>query len=180
MATYSQLKDPETQTRLNQRYQSEIAGLKRLGFHFLAYCLEDHGPYSALKHPLISLFAMSKSEIMKFKWPFRVALANVLMAAENPPTIALCMGLGVKFYTPYQNGTVLITSNFHSGMSFGPDSRIIRNAQISSLDEAWEEHRRMALELSGQVEFLSDRMVFGDYVMLSALEEEAAKFTSTF
>jgi hypothetical protein len=176
MANYSEINNKGIQTRLDERYAKEINALQALGFKHLAYCLEDHGPYSALKHSLAALYAMRKKEVLLIHWPFRLSLANVLMAAENPPTIALCMGLGVKFYTSFYDGTVIISSDFSSRSVPQAGSKIIRLPSQGNLAGTWAEHQTKALALSGQMEFLSERMTFGDYVLMSAFEEEAVQF----
>ena len=96
MAQCSQITDKRTLSRLQKRYTTEITALQNLGFHLLAYCQEDHGPYSSLtQFPIIPL-ALSKRELLLIRWPFRLVSANVLLSTKNPAAIALCMGMGVK------------------------------------------------------------------------------------
>ena len=176
MATYTEITNKGIQTRLDKRYANQTNALKDLGFTHLAYCQEDHGPYSALKHSLAALYAMSKKEVLLVSWPFRLSLANVLMAAEHPPTIALCMGLGVKFYTSFHDGTVMISSDFRTRSVPQIGSNIIRLPSQGNLIDTWAEHQAKALAMSEDMEFLSERMTFGDYVLMSSFEEQAVQF----
>lgn len=175
MASYTKVLDREFQSRLEQRYRAEIAALKLLGFSHLAYCEEDHGAFSAIRHSMAALLALSRNEVLKVRWPFRLTLANVLMEAENPPSIALCMGMGVKIYTPLHDGTIIISSNFISGYTPRPGSKVIRIHHQASLAETWQIHQKKALAHSGQSAFLEKKMTFNDYVMISTLEEQATQ-----
>ena len=176
MATYTEITNKGIQARLDKRYAEASNALQYLGFNHLAYCQEDHGPYSALKHSLAALLAMHKKEILLINWPFRLSLANVLMAAESPPTIALCMGLGVKFYTSFYDGTVMISSDFSSRSVPQIGSKIIRLPSQGNLTDTWKEHKTKALAIAEEMEFLSERMTFGDYVLMSSFEEQAVQF----
>ena len=176
MATYTEITNTGIRSRLDKRYAKETDALQDLGFTHLAYCQEDHGPYSALKHSLAALYAMQKKEILLVSWPFRLSLANVLMAAEHPPTIALCMGLGVKFYTSFYNGTVIISSDFSSRSLPQIGSNILRLPSQGTLTDTWAEHQSKALAMSEEMEFLSEKMTFGDYVLMSSFEEQAVQF----
>ena len=113
---------------------------------------------------------------MRIKWPLHLTLANVLLAVEASPAIALCMGMGIKFYTPYYDGTVMISSDFQSRMTMRSGSKIIRLPSQGSLADTWTEHQTQALVLAGQIGFLSEEMVFGDYTLMSNFEEFEANF----
>jgi hypothetical protein len=173
MVDYSQIKGNRIQSRLNKRYDAEITTLKMLGFHHLAYCIEDHGPFSALTQFRIIPLALSHGEILVIKWPLRLASANVLMASENPPSIALCMGMGIKFYSAFSEGTVIISSTFMSAMVPREGSNIIRLPPQRSLQETWAVHKAEVIRKSHQAEFLTDVMTFGDYVLMSGFEEDS-------
>ncbi len=172
MAEYSQIIDNILQSRVRNRYQSEIASLQDLGFRHLAYCLEVLSPYSAiLQFPLIPL-ALLKKEVLHFLRPFRLASANVLLSNENPPSIALCMGMGIKFYSAFSDGTLLISYNFKRRAMPRKDSKIIRLPSSSTLEKTWTEHKGRALRMALEVSPISESMSFDDYVRMSTREEE--------
>jgi hypothetical protein len=173
MVNYSQITGNRIQSRLNKRYGAEISALKNLGFHHLAYCLEDHGAFSALTQFRIIPLALSHGEILTIKWPFRLASANILMAFENPPSIALCMGMGIKFYSAFYEGTVVISSTFMSAMVPRDGSKVIRLPPKRSLQETWSAHKAEVMKQSHQAEFLTDVMTFGDYVLMSGFEVDS-------
>ncbi len=171
MAEYTRITNQQTQTRLKARYAVEIADLQAVGFRHLAYCLEDHGPYSAFRHSLAALLMTFQREHFRIKSPFRMTLANVLMAADDPPAIALCLGLGVKFYSIFEDGSMIITVNFETFAAPNLGTRITRLAAPGPIEQAWAIHKAAVLQRAGQIDFLSPSMRFGDYVMMSGFEE---------
>lgn len=177
MAQYSQITNPRTQSRLRKRYGNEINALTKLGFHHLAYCQEDHGPYSALTQFSIIPLALSHREFLLIKWPFRLASANVLLATENPSSIALCMGMGVKFYSVFSDGTVVISPTFRSSLVPNAGAKIIRLQPQPTLIETWASHKAEILRKSREVDLLSEMMTFGDYVLMSAIEEDPSQYS---
>ncbi len=177
MAQYSQITNHRIQSRLHKRYSEEIATLTKLGFHHLAYCQEDHGPYSALTQFPIIPIALRNREFLMIKWPFRLASANVLLATENPSSIALCMGMGVKFYSVFSDGMLIISSNFKSGLIPREGAKIIRLQPQPTLIETWASHKAEILRKSRDVDFLSEMMTFGDYVLMSSIEEDPSQYS---
>lgn len=176
MASYSQTTNHRIQSRLNKRYRAEITALKDLGFHHLAYCIEDHGPYSALAQYRIIPLALRHGEYLMIKWPFRLASANILMTCAAPPSIALCMGMGIKIYTGFSEGTVVISSTFFSPMIPREGAKIIRLPHQLSLQETWSAHKAEVMKKSHEKEFLTDLMTFGDYVLMSGIEEDPSQY----
>lgn len=178
MTTYSQITDNRIQSRINKRYSTEITALKDLGFHPLAYCLEDHGPYSALSQfPIIPL-SLRYKEILIIKWPFRLASANILLSTDDPPNIALCMGMGVKFYSVFSEGALVISSTFLSRMVPRQGSKIVRLPPQPSLQETWSVHKTEVRRRSYEAEFLTDVITFGDYILMSGFEEDPSQYIS--
>ena len=171
MAEYTKIYDQKIQTQLKARYTAEISDLQSIGFRHLAYCLEDHGPYSAFRHSLAALLMTFKREHFRIKWPFRMTLANVLMAADDPPAIALCLGMGVKLYSIFEDGSMFITVNFQTFAAPNLGTRITRLEAPGPIEQAWAVHKAAVLHQAEQIDFLSPAMRFGDYVMISGFEE---------
>jgi hypothetical protein len=177
MSEYSQITDRQLQERLRRRYSSEVNVLELLGFRHLAYCLEEQGPFSALSQfPIIPL-ALVKRELLLIRWPFRLASANVLMSIENPPSIALSMGMGTKIYSTFLDGKVVISSDFQGSAVPRTGSNIIRLPPLPTLEAAWSGHREASLGRSREVGFSADRLTFEDYVRISELEEDPSQYT---
>jgi hypothetical protein len=106
--------DPGLQSRVRSRYAKDIEALARLGFRTLCSCVEQLGPYSAILRLPMMLLMLSFREVLLIRPPLRVAAASLLMTHPDPPTVALPMGMGVKFYSGFSDGSVLVTTSFQS------------------------------------------------------------------
>lgn len=171
MAEYSQITDPALQRRVDARYRDAVASLQSLGFRRLAYCAEALGPYTALTRLPVLLLAWFHREVLLFPRPLRLAVANVLLAHLEPPSIALCMGMGVKFYTAFSDGTLLVSSDFPSYAVPRPGSCFIRLPPSTTRPETWRAHQEQVKRLQSEGRGPSPGIGFQDYEAMSDLEE---------
>lgn len=176
MAEITEIQNKRLQVRLDERYAAQVTALKDLGFFHLAYAAEVHGPFSAFRMFNFIFPALQHGEILHFPWPFRLASANLLMETPNPPTIALCMGLGTKFYTIYEDGSIILSTGFHSRRVPKPGSKFTKVPTQATLARTWNLHKEEAMNRAGQIDFLSPTARFGDYVLASAFEEDPTQF----
>jgi hypothetical protein len=176
MAEYSQITDPDLQMRVRARYERETASLRGLEFHHLAYCLETLGPFSAVYQLPTLLLTLPKKEVLAFPPPLRLAVACALLAHVEPPTIALCMGMGVKLYSSFTDGTILISSTFRSQAIPGPISPIIKSPPSGNVGDAWAVHQGHVSALEGQGRAISRGISFNDYAAISHLEEHGSQY----
>jgi hypothetical protein len=86
------------------------------------------------------------------------------------------MGMGTKFYSIFSDGTMIISSDFMSRAVPSPESKINRLGPHSTLEQTWSFHKAEVLRRSRAMEFLSERMTFGDYVLMSAFEEDPSQY----
>ena len=126
MANYKQITDPKLQRRVDERYQQAIEDLLQLGFRYLGDCFEVLGPYSVIYSFLIAALAYRKHQVLTFPPPLRLAVGNRLMSHADPPCVALTMG--TKLYTGFDDGTLLLSSEFVSMAKPRPKSPILRLA----------------------------------------------------
>jgi|SRR5882672_6397559 len=178
MTQYAEITDGNLQQRVRERYAEEITALQSLGFRQLAFKLEARGPFSALMNlPVLPLMRRAK-EVLVFPFPLKLALANVLFVHSQPPTIADCMGMGVKFYTRFSDQSLLISSTLSSHTTFREldiqhaNFRVLRNPPCSILEEAWSAHRRRVSEIEIDGKSVESTSSFSDYVELSNREEQ--------
>jgi len=176
MTKYTEITDSGLQSRVRSRYRAEIAALEVLGFRHLAFRLEALGPFSALlRLPLLPLMRRA-GEVLVFPFPFRLALANVLFVHSEPPSIASCMGMGVKFYTNFSDHSLLISSTLPSHAAFqGSDVQsnlqIIRTPPCRTPQEAWLAHKHQTSEMETRGKKIGSTCSFADYVAISEREE---------
>lgn len=176
MADYSQISDPDLQAKARARYEAAIAGLSRQGFRHLAFSLEALGPYSAIFQFPLLLLALFNREIIRVLPPFRIALANVLMAHDDPPSIALCMGLGVKIYSGFTDQTLLISSTFQSDARPKVTSPIVRFFPSKEIDLAWASHRESVKALAAKGKVPWPDPSFQRYRLYSLVEEDLTQY----
>jgi hypothetical protein len=70
-----------------------------------------------------------------------------LLIHSSPISIAECLGLGIKFYSVFTDGTLLTSSSYRSALAADPNSQIIQNPHCQSPEEAWLAHKQKSAEL---------------------------------
>jgi hypothetical protein len=176
MAEYTPIFDPQLQERVRTRYSSDIYSLKNLGFRMLGYCLESLGPFSAIWQSPILLLAWPKKEIIVFRSPLRLGVATPILTHTDPPSLALCMGLGVKIYASFSDGTLLISSNFQSLAVPRVESRIVKPLAFSTIDGAWLAHTNQVAKIQTGGATIRPIHTFDDYVAISKVEEDRSQY----
>jgi hypothetical protein len=182
MTKYAEIEDPKLQGRIRTRYASDIADLQTLGFRHLAFKLEARAPFSAFAYlPILPLMRRAK-EVLVFPFPLRIATANVLLINAQPSTIAQCLGLGVKFYTNFSDGHLVISSTLLSHAALQapgiqkPGLQIFRTPPCGTVAEAWLSHRCQVSEMEASGKTISNTNSFADYVVISEREEEDLRY----
>ena len=166
---YSEITDPNVQSRVRSLHASKIASLQNLGFQHFAFCLELLPPYSAIsKFPLVLM--MFRKEVLVFPKPARLGIANILLSYSSPSSIATITGLGIKFYSVFMDGTLLISSSYRSPLTPGSNCRIIKNPHCQTAEEAWLAHKQKAAELGTQGLTLRNLYSFADYVEIEKMK----------
>ena len=176
MTNYREITDSRPQSRVRARYATDMAALEALGFSCLAFKLEYRGPFSALLYlPVLPLMRRAK-EVLVFPFPLRLAAANVLFVHSEPPAIASCIGLGVKFCTSFSD-CLLISSTLLSHAALqapGVQSakwRVVRTPPCRTPQEAWLLHKESVAEMQASGKNIVGTLSFSDYVAISNQEE---------
>jgi hypothetical protein len=146
---YTEITDPDVQSRVRARHESKIASLQALGFQQFRFCLESLPPYSAISKFLIILMTFRK-EVLVFSKPARFGSAYILLSHSSPISIAEVSGLGIKLYSVFSDGTLLISYTYRSPLTPGAYSKIIKNHPSQNAEEAWLAHRQKSAELVAQ------------------------------
>lgn len=166
---YTEITDPNIQSRVRNLHQSKIASLQNLGFQQFAFCLELLPPYSAIsKFPLV--LVMFRKEVLVFPKPARFGVANVLLSHSGPSSIATTTGRGIKFYSIFLDGTLLVSSSYRSPLVPSPNSRIIKNPDCQTVEEAWLTHKQKTAELRTRGLTLRSLSSFADYVEIEKMK----------
>jgi hypothetical protein len=148
-----QIASPAIESRIRNRYSSQIAQLKDIGFSPLFFYGEAF--------PLIRLFLIYPAILFlimllnrevvavqggsKLLFGYPVFLSNKRTAYAHPSQ------LGMKYHTAFQDGTILMTKNFGGKAGYGPTVEVhcVKNAGIS---DTRAEHQKwiQTLEAAGK------------------------------
>jgi Zn-dependent protease len=166
---YSEITDPNIQSRVRARHNAKITSLQALGFQHFAYLLEALPPYSAIsKFPVILM--MWSKEVLVFPKPARLGIATTLLSQSSPSAIGAVLGLGIKFYSVFSDGTLLISSTYRSPLGPGSNSHIIKNPHCQTVDDAWLAHKQKAAELTALGLTVRNLSSFSDYLEIEKLK----------
>jgi Zn-dependent protease len=166
---YSEITDPDVESRVRIRHGSKIASLQNMGFQHFAFGLELLPPYSAISRFPIVLLMLGK-EVLIFPKPARLGVASILLSHSSPSSIATITALGIKFYSVFLDGTLLVSSSYRSPLVPSPNSRIIKNTDCQTAEEAWLAHNQKASELRAQGLTLRRLSSFADYVEIEKMK----------
>ena len=167
--------DPDVHSRIHARYARDIASLTKLGFRHLCYYMEQLKPFSAVFQLPMLLLMIAHREVLTIQSPLRIAPGFVLLYQTNPPTIALPMGMGIKLYTGFTEGSILITCSFSNAGVPSPSPYIRRIETTKGLDEAWRLHQSNVLDVESYGKVAVPQVSFNTYVDMSRQEEETFK-----
>ncbi len=162
--------DPNIQSRVRRRYSRECATLAAHGFEELCFYSERLGAFSALLYLPMTLLMLFKGEVLGGHGRFDAGGSYLLMRHRRPWTIALPLGLGVKLYTAFTDGTLLVSASFDSYLVPAGNS-IIKHASKLPLDEAWALHQQRVEEMEDQGKQVLQALDFNRYVEMSRHEE---------
>jgi hypothetical protein len=157
------------QGRVRTRYADDNRRLAALGFSDLVFYAEvlKARPSSYVMMILMGL----RREVIFWHKGLRFGAAYLLMAHDDPFTVALPMGMGGKLYTPFTDGSLLIAASFPSeALPYG-GRNVEKHTDLTSIENAWRDHReRVARAVAGGK---TPRRVstFDEFVELSLQEE---------
>jgi hypothetical protein len=86
------------------------------------------------------------------------------------------MGMGVKFYSPFSDGTLILSSNFKSSAVPRPSSKITRLPPQRTIEDTWGLHKAKAQNKLRAVHPLAKIMTFEHYATMSALEDDVSQY----
>ena len=144
---------PEIEQRIRIRFQSEIRQLTNLGFDYLFTCGEAFSLFRmVLILPAITVILMlCKGAVMTLHNGTKILLGYPVFLSRNKNAFVYTSGLGTKFYTAFQDGTLLVSKDYvDADIAAGP--MIIKYAQKASISDTWTAHqeRIAALEAEGK------------------------------
>lgn len=166
-----QLFSPELVQRIQKRYEAEIKQLMDLGFD---YQFSDGETFSifrlALLFPALILFIVwLNREVIAIQNGTRIFTAYSVFIPKNKIAFGYVSGLGTKFYTAFQDGTILVSKNYGDDDPLGP-MIVINCCKIASISETWAAHQKRITELEAEGKRVDRQTSFEVYAEISNKE----------
>jgi hypothetical protein len=149
---YVQIAPLGIRRRIQKRYQSEIEQLRAMGFDPVF----DFGQ----AFPLFRIFLVFPAILILLMWLHREVMgiqdrtkfvsAHPVFVARDKSALAHTFGLGTKFYTAFEDGTLLVSKSFKDRMPGGEG--LVKHGKRGTLEETWADHqgRIRAMEAQGK------------------------------
>ena len=170
---YQQATDKEMQDRVRQKYKATIHKLKFLNFEELCFFSETIPAFGLSTGPLgmLGVIAALPNEVSKVERNFSASLFFILMVSREYDTYVAPFGLGVKFYTSFTDGTLVITANFDSPPINDDREKLYKFAQASPIESAWKYHQSQVEHLLAAGKQRRYLLSFHDFVSLTKQED---------
>jgi hypothetical protein len=170
---YVQQHDLKIQSRVRHRYAGECRDLSALGFEELCFYSEQLGPYTGLFYFPMTLLMLYKGEVLGGHGRFDVGGSYMLMYHRHPSTIALPLGLGIKLYTGFTDGTLLVSTSFASCLQPSDDT-VVKYSSKQPADETWRQHQERIAEMEARGKQVRPAFDYERFVEMSRQEEGAS------
>jgi hypothetical protein len=169
-----QLHSPALEQRIRTRYQSEIYQLTGLGFD---YQFSDGEAFSlfrlALLLPALIVFMMwCKREVMDVHGGTKILTAYSIFMSKNKTTFVHPNPFGVKYYTSFQDGTMLVSRNYGDKDGVGP-TVMANPCKGASIADTWAKHQERLAELEAGGKRVNRQTSFQAYAEISHKETAA-------
>jgi hypothetical protein len=146
-----QISSPSAEERIRQRYGAQMNELAGLGFDQLFIFGEGFSVFRVfLIFPALTVITMLRKRENLSIEQGNFVISYPAFAARDKSAFAHVFAMGTKFYTAFDDGTLLISKNFVNDMGTRPG--IIEYAREASIADTWAEHQRQiqALEAGGK------------------------------
>lgn len=168
---YRQESHPELMEKARARFADEIRRLRALGFSEFCCYTELMPKFSALINFPIFFLAKLNRELIRMESPLRLVMSQPILAHHSFGTYALVFGMGVKFYTLFNDETGLVTANFQSQHIQDMQRKIYKFSLEQSLENAWLAHQTEIVSFQNMGRQVNDQIRFENYVSISKREE---------
>jgi hypothetical protein len=172
--TYVEELRPAIQDRVRRRYADDARALHALGFGDLCCYTELLGDYSLLASlPRLVLMRLN-GEVLSWHSRLQAGATFLLLRHGEPQTIVVPLGLGLKFYTGFSDGVLLITASFASVIIPERDAHVMKYGKKGSMVDTWRRHQERVETMSEGRTFRSTDTL-ADFVAMAQQEETAVE-----
>jgi hypothetical protein len=166
---------PAIERRVRARYADQVHALTELGFQELCCYSELLGKYSLLLSLPMVIFMRIRREVLYWRPPLQAAASFVLLRHRDPETVALPMGMGVKLYTGFADGTLAVTANFVSMAVPRANSGVRKQSEDMSIPTAWGRHQERVATFTANGGAILSADSFAVYVAMSRQEDSSLR-----
>ncbi len=172
---YHQTADKELIDRVRRRRQQAMQDLKQMNFDEYAFFGETVHAIGFSPLGLSGVFGMFFAlfnEVAKVDWNLDVTVFNVVMASRDDSAYAAPFGLGVKFYTSFDDGTCVISANFESAPIQDEPQKLYKFVAAQTIESAWVNHRKQVDTFCMQGKQKVEHLSFAGFLRLTQREDE--------
>lgn len=165
--------DPRVQSKVRARFGRVTRELADLGFRELCFYHERFKLFSQLLSLPTFLLMWAYREVVRFHTGSEGKASFILMRHDEPATVAAPLRLGLKLYTGFTDGTLLISTSWLSCALAREGSGVIKDTGKRTVAETWahHQHRVRGMELAGKEVTPSNDLE--QYLEWSKLEDAA-------
>jgi hypothetical protein len=173
--SHEQVFDLNIEQRVRKRYAEEIRQLTFLGFNYSFLESESFSIFRLLMiFPAIVLFMMLlKREVLALGRGGRILVVMPVFGSADGLTFAHPFALGVKFYTAFRNGQLLITKDFKDDCRETPE--FVVQAANGTISETWQTHQALLDRLNTDANPASRDRSYEAFVNMSERESDLLK-----
>lgn len=166
---YVQIVSPEFVQRIDNRFCSESKQLSSLGFQPLFFVGETFSLFRILLifPALVFLTMLLNREVASIQNGSELCFGFPVFISSSRTTYAHPLQLGIKYYTRFQDGTILLTKNFGGKAKYGPRV-VFQKTKNASISDTWAEHQKQIEALQATGKQVDREVSFQAYSEISA------------
>jgi hypothetical protein len=145
-----QIASSTLERRLQSRYRTEFSQLAQVGFKPIFIFGESTSLYRlALIYPIVLYTIMLLNRETAIVKGSRIVFGYPVLNSDDGKTYVYLMQLGLKFYTRFEDGSILLTKSFGGTAKFSPNV-IFQRLCDASIHDVWTEHNNRVQQLESE------------------------------
>ena len=167
------IRSPKLEQKIQTRYAADLAQLAEIGFE---YVYSEGETFSILRFPLLlpalTAFGMWRAgEVLTLHGATKIMLATPVLVSKDQSTFSNPTKLGIKFYTAFRDGSLLVSKNYVDETT--PPPGVMKNCRNGTIGETWIAHQWRLRTLVEEGRSTLDDARFAAYVKVSDQETAA-------
>lgn len=158
------------QERVRGRFASEIDILMRMGFRLQSFCGSTLPPLSAIIFLPVLLLMLAKREVVWVHGLLQLTAVGPVLMHRNEAAYAEVLALGVKYYTRFTDGIILVTASYENTP---PPVEEIQRQAVIGVGEAWEAHQSRVSKREEDGAQIDRSLSFEKFVDVISREDKA-------